>query len=484
MRSVRRSLGLAFAETYVTLVIQFATTLVLARLLKPEEVGIYSIGAAISYVGQLIRDFGVGQYLTQERNLTRERIRAAFTLTLASAWLVGCTIAGIAAPVANFYGEPLLETVLLILAANFALIPFGSITLAYLRRELIFTPVACLNIGGALVYSIVVLALAFKGYSALSMAWASLAGVIFMVLGSTLVRPKHLPVLPGFRGLREVAAFGAYASAANIVHAVGSKSPELILGRALGVEAVGLFDRASGLIDYFSRAVMRAIYQVALPYLSKQREEDSATLRIGYIKAVSLVTVLALPFLAVVGVLAQPLVSLLLGKLWLGAVPLIPLLCVAAAIGNVFSLYTHLLTAVGRIKSTVGIVTLTHLIQIACILSFVSFGLYAVCAGLILSSVLGAILISWNLRFIVSPRDTLKAVRGSALVAVCSSIGPVAAITLLDPNKHSGLLSLVAGAATAGGGWLAAVFAIRHPIADEIRNSLGWARRLVGSILP
>jgi O-antigen/teichoic acid export membrane protein len=73
--SVRRSLALSFAQRYVATVITFIATLILARLLSPAQIGIFSLCAAFVAIASVVRDFGVSEYLIQERNLDTQKIR-------------------------------------------------------------------------------------------------------------------------------------------------------------------------------------------------------------------------------------------------------------------------------------------------------------------------------------------------------------------------------------------------------------------------
>ena len=86
-------------------------------------------------LAQSVRDFGVGQYVIQERELSAGKLRAAFGVSLLVAWLLAAAVLLMASPLSLFYRQPLLRDVLQILALNFALIPFSSVTLPYLRRS-------------------------------------------------------------------------------------------------------------------------------------------------------------------------------------------------------------------------------------------------------------------------------------------------------------------------------------------------------------
>ena len=71
---------------------QFVSILILARLLTPEQIGIYTVAVATISLAQMVRDFGVSQYLIQEKALSREKVAAALSLTASIAWVLGILI--------------------------------------------------------------------------------------------------------------------------------------------------------------------------------------------------------------------------------------------------------------------------------------------------------------------------------------------------------------------------------------------------------
>jgi len=88
MNATRHSFFFSFAEKYTVLLLGIVATMILSRLLTPAEVGVYSLGAVLVAMAQVVRDFGVGQYLIQEKVLTTEKLRAALTTSLVVAWLL------------------------------------------------------------------------------------------------------------------------------------------------------------------------------------------------------------------------------------------------------------------------------------------------------------------------------------------------------------------------------------------------------------
>ena len=112
MTSVRRALAISFIERYALIVLSLASNILLARLLTPTEIGLYSVSLAAIGIAQVLRDFGIGTYLIQEKNLTNKSIGTAFGLSL----LLGMILFGLCyfcAPIAgDIYDKPTITIIL------------------------------------------------------------------------------------------------------------------------------------------------------------------------------------------------------------------------------------------------------------------------------------------------------------------------------------------------------------------------------------
>ena len=104
--SVRGALLFSFAERYALIVISLASNLLIARLLTPAEIGVYSVTLAVMSIGQALRDFGVASYLIQEKELTDDHVRTALGVTLVIGLSLALITLGAAPWVADFYREP------------------------------------------------------------------------------------------------------------------------------------------------------------------------------------------------------------------------------------------------------------------------------------------------------------------------------------------------------------------------------------------
>lgn len=234
-------------------------------------------------------------------------MRAAFGTSLMVAWLLAALVLLLSAPVAQFYHEPRLRLVLRLLSLNFLLIPFNSITLPYLRRQMRFAAIYKINAVDSLAYLLCSVTLALRGYGCYSLVWAALAGTVAALLMSMRYRPPALPWLPSWRGMRQVIAFGAYSTGGDMIDEVGVAAPDLIVGKLIGVAGVGVFSKAVGALSVFNQLITNAVSPVIFP-LYAGCARDGGDLRQAYLTTVSYMTALAWPFFGFLGWMAWAIV--------------------------------------------------------------------------------------------------------------------------------------------------------------------------------
>ena len=134
--STRRALLFSFLDRYSGLVLAVASSMVIARLLSPDEIGVFSVAMVLSAFSAILRDLGVGQYVVQVKELTDDRLRAARTIQFSAAGVMSLLMGALAYPVAAFYDEPRLLPILGLMALNCLIVPIGSINFALLTRDM------------------------------------------------------------------------------------------------------------------------------------------------------------------------------------------------------------------------------------------------------------------------------------------------------------------------------------------------------------
>lgn len=473
--STRRALAFSFLDRYSALLINIASSMLIARLMTPEEIGVYSVTVVLTTFVSAMRDFGAGQYLVQERELTAERIGATWAVLLVTGFAFSLLVALGAAPAAAFYGDQRMLPVMLVLSANFALNPVGSLTYAWLMREMRFDLLAIMRFASVLTGSVISVGLAWQSFGPISLAIGSLATTIANGLVAIWARPSEFSWRPHFGEVRRVLSFGSKVSANSILVVISGGIPELMLGKAHGLAAAALYSRANGLAAMFHRMVVDATQAVAMPMFSREMRERGRTDQ-SFLLATSYVTVLGWSFFAGLALLAQPVVRVLYGDQWDAAVIAARWLAVAMALALPSTLCASALLACGASGVMLRTTIVSLVLQIVAGLVASPWGIQPLAIAVTISYALASMYWLYKTQEVLQFSWTRFAGElGRSAVAAVVVASAAAVSTLLWGFNPSNrflplLLSLGLGIALLP----AALFLSRHPMRLELQKL--WAR--------
>ncbi len=347
-KGVRRALAFSFIERWLSIIIALGSNVLLARLLSPEQVGIFSVSLSVIGVAQVLRDFGVVNYVIQEKELQQDSLRTAFGLSLLLGGGLFLVVVTAAPFIADFYREALVRDTLWVCALNFLLLPFATVTLALLRREMAFRALAVIGLSSAALGAVVSIGLAWAGQGTMSLAIGSVVTNAANCVGAWIARPDSARLRPNLKAWRRLLGFGAQSSLTGVITSVSMDVNDLAVGKLMGFGPVAILSKAQGLMQLFHRDVMTAIRNVAYPAYAKAVREGE-DLEARYMTSVTHVTATAWPFYGFVSLYALETLRLLFGSQWDAAATLVPWYCLCGAVAATANLINPLMLAAGRI---------------------------------------------------------------------------------------------------------------------------------------
>lgn len=470
MTTIRRALFISFIERYALIAISLASNILLARLLTPTEIGLYSVSLAAIGIAQTLRDFGIGTYLIQETHLTEKSIGTAFGLSL----ILGIILFGVCffgAPIAGqIYNEETINRTLKICSLNFLILPFCTISLALHRREMAFQKILYINIISTASGFLLTIILAYNEFGANSMAWGAVVTNIATGVIAWGLRKNSSAIRPCLSEWRRVLKFGAQRSAASIVNTSATDATELVAGKILGFSTVAVLSKAQGLPNLFQRDLMNAINSVALPAFAKSYREGN-DLEKQFIDSTGIITVVAWPFYSFCALFSLELIRLLFGSQWDASSPLVGLFCLGSAIYAPCLLLNTFLIATGEItiatKTEIVINGLRAILIASAILIYET--IYAPAISSIIVS--AAALPYW---YVIKNRvraNNLKALMmtlvrsgASTLISILPSI---TFVYLLKNNEPASLLEIASLGILTLLFWIFSLYAVGHQLSRD-----------------
>lgn len=482
---VRGALLFSFAERYALIALGLASNLLIARLLTPEEIGVYSVSLAVMSIAQVLRDFGVASYLIQEPELDDARIRTALGVTLALGLALGGGVLLLAPWIARFYEEPRMRELLWVCSLNFLLLPFSTVSLALLRRRMAFKQLAVVNMLATAVGAVVSVGLSWLGFGPLGLAIGTVTVSAVTGLAAWVAQGDRRLLLPSLSHWRLLFRFGAQSSAMGIVTSVSMDINDLAVGKLMGFTPVAMLSRAQGLMNLFHRDLMAAVRNVAYPAYAKAAREKQAMEPL-YVVSVTHVTVVAWPFYGFVALFALETLRLLFGPQWDAAAPMVPVFCLAGALAALGSLIGNLVIAMGRLDlvARAELVFQPARAALVVLAAFLWRDPLACAVALALATAAQLPLLYWVKQKLLPSDWTLLRdwLSRSLAVAVLSLVLPLGIALYGGLGRAQPLSAWLFGLAILSCmlGWLLALVFCRHPMADDpafIRLTGGRLRR-------
>jgi PST family polysaccharide transporter len=321
------------------------STLVLARLLVPEDFGLVAMAMSLLAIIELATSFNFEVALIQRAEVQRIHYDTAWTLNVLLAMACGAVTALLAYPTALFYGEPRLTSLLLVLAGGWLLSGLENIGIVDFRRNLDFRrEFKFLAVRRALSFALTI-ALAVSLHSYWALVVGSVGGKLLGVGLSFLMHPFR--PRPSVKAARELMSFSGWMLASNLIYVLQIKIPHIVVGRTLGAGPLGLLTVATDIAQLPTSDLIAPINRAVFPGYSRMAE-DLALLRATFVDVVAVVVFIAIPAAIGIGAVAEPLVRTMLGDKWIDAVPVIQVLSLASAVAALSSNNVAAYLALGR----------------------------------------------------------------------------------------------------------------------------------------
>jgi len=469
--SVRRAALWSLLGQYSSFAIQFATSVVISRLfLLPADVGLFSIALAAAMMVSIFQDMGISRFVTGQPEMREEYVRDYAAVAVGIGWLVAAGVTLAAWPLAQFYDQPGLSTLMLIIAASYFVMPLAIVPAALLLRALDLRALFFANAGSALAGAVVSISTAAAGAGPASLAWGMLATALVRLGVVQIMRPVW-PRRPRDKDVvRPMLGFGGSSFVLSLSGALGMRSQDLIVGRLLGLTATGLFTRATALAGQMSMLVVGTINGVFYPAFAKKRDAGENLVE-PYLHLVACNT--ALQWAAALGLAlaAEPVVHLLYGPKWSEVAPLLRWTALAEMFFVAIPLQMDIPILLGRIKTLIWVNLGDTLLTLALLATFALWGLEAAALSRIaIGAVWFAIYIGFIKRLLDLPFGPLATIYAKSALCAAAAGFPLGLATWLGwGGAEMGFLKLL-GLSLAGVlCWLVALPLVRHPAWQEFR---------------
>ncbi|HRP58353.1 lipopolysaccharide biosynthesis protein [Agriterribacter sp.] len=422
-RKALTGLSWTFAQQFGTQFISFGASVILARVLLPEEFGLIGILAIFMSVGNVLINAGLTTSLIRTENPDQHDYSTVFFINLIGSVVVYWTIFFAAPLIARFFRQPALIDIARVYTLAFIINAFSGVQLARLTKQLDFKTQLTVQLPSLIISSLLGVYLAYSGYGVWSLVWMYLCQASLSSLQlwfRTGWRPDFLFDKERFSRHFN---FGYKLMLSGLIDAVYNNAYNIIIGRIYPAAQLGYYTRAMSIRQLPVQNLATALNKVTFPVFSSI-QQDNERLKAAYKRIMQQVIFWTTPTLVILGIVAKPLFVLLFTDKWLPAVPYFQILCIPGILYPLQAYNLNILNVKGRSDLFLRLELVKRAFITVGILLAIPFGIYGLLYFQIISSLFGYFVNSWYSGKMIAygVKDQLRDIMPIILLALVTGI--------------------------------------------------------------
>ncbi len=346
-QTIISSLIWKFLERIGTQLAQFVVSIVLARLLAPNDFGIIALVMIVIAIADVFVHSGLNTALIQKKDADELDFSSVFYASMGVATIIYTGIFFTSPFIAEFYGKTELVPVIRVLSLTLFLGVFNSIQGAYISKHMLFKKLFLRSIGAMIPSGILGIALAFCGFGVWALVAQQLSNVFLAVIIMWFTIPWRPRLQFSFTRLQGLFSFGWKLLLSSLLDTLYSKMRGLIIGKIFTPADLAFYDRGDRFPFLAVNNINNSIQSVMLPSISAIQDDKSQVKRLMR-RAIVTSSFLIMPIMAGLAATAKPVTLILLGEKWLPCVPFMQIYCFIYCFYPIHTSNLSAINAMGR----------------------------------------------------------------------------------------------------------------------------------------
>lgn len=420
-------------EQFGTRGISVVVSIVLARILGPEEFGTVALLTIFLTLSSCLVNSGFSMALIQKKDVDDLDLNSVFYLNLAISLLIFGVLWICAPAIASFYGKPILVPVLRLSSVKLIIDAANGVQNVVLSRNMLFNRSFWISLSGIITNGVVGIWMAYTGFGLWALVWSFISGGLV----ATVVRWSLIGWRPtlqfSFTRLSSLFRFGSKMLWSSILETFSSQVYGLLIGKYYSAVDLAYFNRGANLPNLAMDSILGSISGVVFPALSKI-QADKVRLKTAMQRILQTSSAVIFPLMFGLAAVAEPLIRLLYSDKWLMAVPYMQIACLGYALWPIHVANLQVIQAVGRGDIYLRLEIIKKVLIAVSILASFPYGAIALAFGkMLLSPISLYINCHPNTKLLdYSPSEQLLDVLPTFLLSVAMGVGVFSLSFFLD----------------------------------------------------
>lgn len=336
-------------QKYSMEIIGFISSIILARLLTPDDYGAIGMLAIFMSLAQVFIDAGFGSALIQKKEPTQTDYSTVFFFNIGMSLVLYLILFFSAPAIASFYRMPILSRILRIQGLILFIYAFSIIQQNQIRKNLHFKKLSIITIITSVISLIVTVTMAFMGCGVWALVAQNFVGALLPCVFFWITINWRPSWVYSWSSFKELFGFGSYMFFTHLFTTFSQRITGLLVGRWYDSTTMGYYSKASTTSKYATLSISGVMIQTTYPlYASVQDDKQKL---INVVKRItSTLAYITVPMLCLLILVAKPLFVFLYSDRWLDSVLYFQILCVGGIAGCLLSVNQQTIAAIGKSK--------------------------------------------------------------------------------------------------------------------------------------
>lgn len=443
-----------FAERAGAQLVGFVVSIILARILSPNEYGNIALVTVFITIMQVFVDSGLGNALIQKKDADELDFSTVFYTNLVFCILMYLIIFFCAPLIAKFYNNEQLIGVTRVLGIIIIISGIKNVQQAYVSRKLIFKKFFFATLAGTIGAGILGIVLANNGYG----VWALVAQQIFNLSVDTIIlwftvkwKPQRMF---SFNRLKGLFSYGWKLLVSSIIDSIYNNARQLIIGKLYSPSELAFFNKGKHLPDIIVNNINTSIDSVLLPTMSIE-QDNKEKIKAMTRRSIKTSIFIMAPLMMGLAFTSNNIIKVLLTDKWLPSVPFLCIFCITFMFYPIHTANLNAIKAIGRSDLFLKLEILKKAIGMILLLITMNISIMAMALSLLVSEVTSQIINSWpnkkllGYSYIAQLKDIMPNIILAILMGIivyCINFLHVPAIIILLIQIITGAIVYIAGA--------------------------------------
>ncbi len=414
----------SFLERFFAQFITFGVSIVLARLLEPDDYGVITLVTVFITISDVFLVNGIPTALIQKKNADDLDFSSVLLLNMSVSVVLYAIIYAMAPIVANFYGMDILSSVLRVLGISILVSGFNAVQRAYVSKHMLFKRFFWSTLVGTVISAVIGIFMAVQGLG----VWALVAQTIInktidmIVLWFTVKwRPKLM--FSGER-VKVLFRFGWKIVVSNLIYTVYDELRNLIIGKKYTSSDLAYFSKGRHYPQLIIINIQATISTVLFPVISSI-QDDLDRVKSMTRRSMKMSTFLIFPMMFGMAMIADELILLMLTEKWLPCVPYMQICCGYLALMPLQTANLETLKALGRSDIYMKLEIVKRSISLLILLLVMNHGVMAIASSLTVTGIICTVINAWPTKRLIHYSymqqicDLLPNVCNTAIMCIC-----------------------------------------------------------------